>query len=156
MHVIGSAPVNRVETLRGFLIDRSLSERATNLHQFGGQPSTVKAYESAWRSWCSWCDTRGHDPLSTDIVNIIEYLVNLSCWEERSQPLTCIHQRWHQLWVSFQALLWDRTRSLPDEDILRLSTTATTVQHQLASRQGLCLFGVVGSQQSAVDAQAVI
>lgn len=48
-----------------------------NLLLAGNRGTTHSAYESAWLSWTSWCVERETNPLSNDLIPILEYLTAL-------------------------------------------------------------------------------
>lgn len=63
--------------IRKSLSENGVSQQSTSLICSSWRESTTKAYESAWRRWASWCDTRKVDPFSTTLTNILEFLIEM-------------------------------------------------------------------------------
>ncbi|XP_071789789.1 uncharacterized protein [Asterias amurensis] len=66
----GVAALRKQFTAKGF------SQEVSQVMLDSCRPSTHKQYQSAWTTWCSWCDRRGLcDPVSAPITEIVEFLV---------------------------------------------------------------------------------
>ena len=48
-----------------------------NLLLEGTRTATDLAYSTAWKHWVHWCNRRDEDPLSNDLVKILEFLAHL-------------------------------------------------------------------------------
>ena len=66
-----------METIWDILKEQGLSGKVSELLLRGERRTTAKAYQPAWRNWCSWCDGRKGDPLSATINDVLEYLAQL-------------------------------------------------------------------------------
>jgi hypothetical protein len=64
-----------VEALRTRFISDGVSENAAKVMLASCRDSTHKQYESAWRAWVSWCDSRSLDPISAPVNKILYFLV---------------------------------------------------------------------------------
>ena len=67
---------DRVVSVRNSLHSQGVSEQATDLIYASWRKSTEKAYNSAWRKWCSWCQGRDKDPFSAPVTEVIEFLTS--------------------------------------------------------------------------------
>ena len=56
---------------------QGLSEVVVNLLLEGTRTATDLAYSTAWKHWVHWCNRRDEDPLSNDLVKILEFLAHL-------------------------------------------------------------------------------
>ena len=52
---------------------QGISQRAANLIISSWYGNTNSAYNAAWQKWYSWCAQQGADPLSTSVVNIMQF-----------------------------------------------------------------------------------
>ena len=53
---------------------QGLSDKATQLITESRRPGTLGNYESAWKKWSSWCDSRKVDPFRCPLNCVLEYL----------------------------------------------------------------------------------
>lgn len=66
--------ISRLEVVRNGFQMRGFSENVSGLLLEGERPSTVRAYQSAWRSWHRWCGERQINSLSPDLKDVLAYL----------------------------------------------------------------------------------
>lgn len=69
--------IGRLEIVRQNFRRRGFSRPLVELLVAGSRASTLSTYESAWRTWATWCYQRGEDPLSTTLAFVLEFLANL-------------------------------------------------------------------------------
>ena len=55
---------------------RGISQRAADLIINSWRGNTNSAYNTAWQKWYSWCSQRGANPVSTSVVNIMQFLTD--------------------------------------------------------------------------------
>ena len=70
----GTSPVGRLECIRSTFQSRGLSEDAITILCASWRTNTEAFYSSAWNKWSRWCEQIHINPLSTSVVNIIEFL----------------------------------------------------------------------------------
>lgn len=56
---------------------QGLSRPVVDLLMAGNRPTTDSSYESAWKSWRTWCVGRDQDPMSNDLNSVLDYLAGL-------------------------------------------------------------------------------
>ena len=66
-----------VEYLRRRYQERQLSEKATELMFASWREKSSKAYDSQFQKWIGWCSSRGADPISCPIGEIVNFLADL-------------------------------------------------------------------------------
>ena len=70
----GTSPVSCLECIRSTFQGRGLSEDAVVILCASWRTNTETSYSSTWNKWSRWCEQHHIDPLSTSVVNIIEFL----------------------------------------------------------------------------------
>ena len=70
----GTSPVGRLECIRSTFQGRGLSEEAVTILCASWRTSTEASYSSSWKKWSRWCEQIHINPMSTSVVNIIEFL----------------------------------------------------------------------------------
>lgn len=73
--VVGESPPSGLDSLRRRYVAEGFSEEVSEVLSQSCRPSTHGQYQSAWRSWCSWCEERSLDPVSAPVVMVAEFLV---------------------------------------------------------------------------------
>ena len=68
---------SRVAYLRERYRDQELSEEAASLMLKSWRTKTNKSYDSLFGKWHSWCCSRGSDPFSGPIKEVVNFLANL-------------------------------------------------------------------------------
>ena len=68
---------SRVAYLRERYRDQELSEEATSLMLKSWRTKTNKSYDSLFGKWYSWCSSRGSDPFSGPIKEVVNFLAYL-------------------------------------------------------------------------------
>ena len=81
---ISSSPINRKEIQSSRLVcvgkslkERGISERVSKILLFPWRSSTEKHYQSAWKSFHSWCFEKSEDPISCPVNIVLEFLTDL-------------------------------------------------------------------------------
>ena len=73
----GEAPTGCLESVRGCYTATGLSQQAADLLVAGWSQGTNTAYESGWRHWTSWCESRHVDPFSGGIQPFLDFVGDL-------------------------------------------------------------------------------
>ena len=68
---------SRVAYLRERYRSQELSDEATSLMLKSWRTKTNRSYDSLFRKWHSWCHTRGSDPFSGPVNEVVNFLANL-------------------------------------------------------------------------------
>ena len=68
---------DRVEVIRRRFRDKGFSEEVIGFLLGSNRSTTNSSYQSAWNGWFNWCGERDFDPLSNNLVNLLQYLANL-------------------------------------------------------------------------------
>ena len=63
-----------VECVRSTFPSAGFSEEAINLLCASWRPNTEASYNSAWKQWCKWCESRHINPLPESVTEITEFL----------------------------------------------------------------------------------
>ena len=66
--------VSRMACLKQSLQSEGISPDASRLILAAWRPSTSTVYNSAWKKWHCWCDSRQIDPLCPTLANITSFL----------------------------------------------------------------------------------
>ena len=81
---ISSSPINRKENQSSRLAcvgkslkERGISERVSKILLSSWRSSTEKHYQSAWKSFHSWCFEKLEDPISCPVNIVLEFLTDL-------------------------------------------------------------------------------
>ena len=69
-----SSSTGRLEGLRQRFRVEKISDQAIDLILSSWRDKTNTNYNLVWKSWESWCTTRGLNPFSTDISNVLDFL----------------------------------------------------------------------------------
>ena len=69
--------ISRMAYLRKRYRDQKLSDEATDLMLSSWRSNTNKSYDSLFSKWSSWCTSRGSDPISGPITEVLNFLANL-------------------------------------------------------------------------------
>ena len=72
-----SPPASRVEYLRERYKEQQLLEKATELMLASWREKSLKAYDSQFQKWISWCGTRSADPISGSVGEVVNFLADL-------------------------------------------------------------------------------
>ena len=72
-----SLEISGMENIRRELEAEGISEEAATLVLKGWRPGTRVAYDSAWKKWHCWCQSREVDSLSSNPATIIEFLKDM-------------------------------------------------------------------------------
>ena len=67
---------DRLAYLRQHFEMQGLSPRAAELLIESWRGNTNDAYNTAWRKWLCWCTERDINPISTSVINIMQFLVD--------------------------------------------------------------------------------
>ena len=67
---------DRMAYLRQQYEMQGISQRVAELVINSWRGNTNSAYNAAWRKWHSWCAQRGVNPVSTSVVNIMQFLTD--------------------------------------------------------------------------------
>jgi hypothetical protein len=67
-------PSNRLAALRSCLEERGFPEKVIELILGATRSNTHSAYQSAWVAWSSWCRQRNHNPLSSGVKEVLNFL----------------------------------------------------------------------------------
>lgn len=67
-------PSNRLAALRSCLEERGFPEKVIELILGATRSNTHSAYQSAWVAWSSWCSQRNHNPLSSGVKEVLNFL----------------------------------------------------------------------------------
>ena len=76
-HAGGNPPTSRVGYLRQRYHDCQISEEATRLLLASWRQKSSKSYDSLFGKWVGWCSTRGTDPISCPIGEVVYFLAQL-------------------------------------------------------------------------------
>ena len=68
---------SRMAYLRERYREHELSEEATSLLLKSWRTKTNRSYDSLFRKWHSWCHSRGSDPCSGPVKEVVNFLANL-------------------------------------------------------------------------------
>ena len=77
IQVVADIPVggiNRLAALRSCLEERGFPQRVIELILEATRSNTHAAYQSTWVTWSSWCIQRGHNPLSSGVKEVLDFL----------------------------------------------------------------------------------
>ena len=69
--------ISGMDGFRGYLFEKGVSVKATNLISNSRRKSSVSDYESSWKKWSGWCDRRAVNPFRCTLVSILDYLTSL-------------------------------------------------------------------------------
>eukprot|EP00916_Digyalum_oweni_P024460 GHVL01040416.1.p1 GENE.GHVL01040416.1~~GHVL01040416.1.p1 ORF type:complete len:804 (+),score=34.28 GHVL01040416.1:999-3410(+) len=78
---------SRVETVRSALKRSGASDRTLELVQRSHRASTASVYSSHWRSWVTWCQSHGLDPVAPRTMHVANHLADLSSQGASSSSL---------------------------------------------------------------------
>jgi len=81
----GSIQATRLETIQRSLKNRGFSERASLQLSSVRRLSTEKIYQSHWRSWVDWANSRQVDPCDPPVNQLTEFLLYLDKEKNLSQ-----------------------------------------------------------------------
>jgi hypothetical protein len=81
----GSVQATRLETIQCSLKNRGFSERASIQLSSVRRLSTEKIYQSHWRSWVDWSNSRQVDPCDPPVNQLTEFLLYLAKEKNLSQ-----------------------------------------------------------------------
>ena len=87
----GEAPAGRLESVRGCYTATGLSQQAADLLVAGWSQGTNTAYESGWRHWTSWCESRHVDPFSGGIQPFLDFVGDLFAEGLQYRTINTIH-----------------------------------------------------------------
>ena len=65
---------SRVESFRTKLQEQGFSDKATQIICASWRRGTEKNYNTAWKKWIGWCNTRGTNPFSTNLKEVVDFL----------------------------------------------------------------------------------
>ena len=81
---ISGSPINRKENQSSRLAcvgkslkERGISERVSKISRSSWRSRTEKHYQSAWKSFDSWCFGKSEDPISCPVNIVLEFLTDL-------------------------------------------------------------------------------
>ena len=70
-------PASCLESVRGHFSAAGVSQQAAELLVAGWSRGTNSAYESAWKRWLGWCDSRQVDPISCGVYPFLDFIGSL-------------------------------------------------------------------------------
>ena len=102
-------PTSRVEYLRRQYKEQKLSEKAAELMLSSWREKSSETYESQFHKWCS---SRGVDPISCPVGEVINFLADLfeQGYQAQSHISTCVCS--YETWVA--AIHFDRRTAIPN------------------------------------------
>ena len=74
---IGTTTASRLEAIRSRQFATGISAETSQLLAAGWSTGTNTAYQSAWKTWNSWCTEREVNPLSCPIQPFLEFLAGV-------------------------------------------------------------------------------
>ena len=69
--------ISHVDYLNQRYKEQQLSEEATDLMLSSWREKSAKSYNSQFQKWLSWCRTRGTDPISCPVGEVVNFLADL-------------------------------------------------------------------------------
>ena len=96
-HENTNSEISGVESFRRQKEAAGVSKQTSELLAAGWRQGTQTAYNSCWRQWRSWCNTRQVDPFHTSVEHIADFLselwISLQVWREQQTRYPFMHNR---------------------------------------------------------------
>lgn len=90
--IVEPAPPNGMAAFKTIITAAGISEEVAEFVAASWRDSTSTQYQSAWRSWVTWCETSGLDTTSISVGKLLDYLLFLYAVRNLSWSTVGVHR----------------------------------------------------------------